>query len=185
MSRQPFAEFLKLHHQATAEGLRVTLGDKGFLLVREPGQAPEIVTLERSSGGSIGAAADAACRLEGLAESHCEVRFHPGFASWVLHAPQPTGVGGTLAPKDRPLVLTSRDELRFPTTKARVQFYEAGALIERLRKAGATKRVKRVVDRRVEPAPPAPAAAAPASAETERPSRRLSRTAANGVSWGD
>jgi hypothetical protein len=189
MSTQPFAEFLETHHRATAEDLSAAFGDKAFLLVREPDLPPQIVTLTREAPGVIGSAPDATYSTKGLAATHCEVRFHPGFSSWVLVATEPTGVCGSLAPSDRPLVLGSRDELRFPTSKVRLQFYDAKALIERLRKVGATKRVKRA-SRVSAPAaegrqqPQAPATPAPEPTSRERPSRRMS-SAANGVSWGE
>lgn len=186
MSTQPFAEFLKTHHQTTSERLRELFQEQAFLLVLEPGSAPQIATLERGARVVIGSGPEAAVNSQGLSETHCVLRYHSGFSSWIVEAIEPTGVCGSLAPKDRPLVLNSRDELRFPTSKVRVQFYEGSSLVDRLRKAGATKRLKRPA---VEAPQPSPAVApAPKIQETrsaERPSRRMSRAASNGVSWGD
>jgi len=195
MTTQPFADFLKTHHKATSESLHQEFGEQAFLLVREPGNPPLIVTLD-PSGGAIGSAPESAYLAEGLAATHCEIRYHAGFTSWVLVALEQTGVNGTLAPVDRPLVLASRDELRFPTNRVKVQFYSAETLIKRLHTAGATKRMKRPVVTSSAPAvelaetavtppePPAPAPASSSSAE-ERPSRRMTRAASShGVSWG-
>ncbi len=133
MSTQPFAEFLEAHTQATAEALREELGERAFLIVREPGAPPEIVTLERA-GGTIGSGPQAACASEGLTATHCKVSYHTGLSSWVLVALEQTGINGALAPHDRPLLLSSRDQLRFPTSRVRIEFYRAEELIERLEK---------------------------------------------------
>tara|TARA_R110002072_G_scaffold92537_2_gene205903 strand:- start:1574 stop:2152 length:579 start_codon:yes stop_codon:yes gene_type:complete len=192
MSKQPFAEFLKAHHQATPESLRQEFGERAFLLVREPGAPPQIVTIERA-GGAIGSDPEAVYVAKGLAATHCKVHYHPGFTSWVLVALEQTGVNGALAPVDRPLVLSSRDELRFPTARVRLQFYSAETLIERLRTAGATRRMVRPALEAATTTEPAPVATAEPpqrpkaeSSPQDRPSRRMTRAASNkGVSWGD
>lgn len=195
MSVQPFADFLKAHHKDTAEVLRERLGKNAFLLVRAPKAAPLIVTLDPAQGAVLGSEPDTTLPAPGLAAAHCKITYHPGFAGWVLNAPEPTSVNATEVPRDRPLLLSARDLIRFPTSPLRVEFYDAKTLISRLRKVGATKRIKRIVVAPPKPGTPAdsapfkrseaaatPPSAAPSSA-AKRPRGNLMRTGTNRVSW--